>query len=60
MENRVIEDYIILESYYSKDLTKMVMTKIAEGYIPSGGISLSVDNNWNHNVAQAMIKYAVK
>jgi hypothetical protein len=60
MENREIKDYIILKSYSSLDLRKDVLDKIKEGYIPCGGVSLSVDNNWNHNLAQAMIKYAVK
>ena len=63
MENKKITDYIIVE-FDSKQLLQFeVLNKIKEGYIPLGGVSMSVDSGELSTFkyfAQAMVKYAEK
>ena len=63
MENKKITDYIIVE-FESKELLQFeVLNKIEEGYIPLGGVSMSVDSGELSTFkyfAQAMVKYAEK
>nr|WP_294928534.1 hypothetical protein [uncultured Flavobacterium sp.] len=63
MENKKITDYIIVE-FESKELLQFeVLNKIKEGYIPLGGVSMSVDSGERSTFkyfAQAMVKYAEK
>ena len=63
MENKKITDYIIVE-FESKQLLQLeVLNKIKEGYIPLGGVSMSVDSGERSTFkyfAQAMVKYAEK
>jgi len=63
MENKKITDYIIVE-FESKELLQFeVLNKIKEGYIPLGGVSMSVDSGKRSTFkyfAQAMVKYAEK
>ncbi|MBG6112213.1 hypothetical protein IWX84_003116 [Flavobacterium sp. CG_9.10] len=56
MENK-IEDYIILESQRNSGaLREMVLMKIKEGYVPLGGVAVSVSKEFNYY--QAMVKYS--
>jgi hypothetical protein len=55
MENKKIEDYIILTSNSRLDLKNDVLEKIKEGYVPCGGVSIT--DNYGITYAQAMIKY---
>lgn len=63
MEDKKITDYIIVE-FDSKQLLQFeVLNKIKEGYIPLGGVSMSVDSGERSTFkyfAQAMVKYAEK
>lgn len=63
MENKKITDYIIVE-FESKELLRFeVLNKIKEGYVPLGGVSMSVDSGELtvfKYFAQAMVKYAEK
>ena len=58
MENKKIEDYIILTNKYKSELRNDVLQKISEGYEPIGGVSISDDSECCF--AQAMIKYSIK
>jgi hypothetical protein len=56
MENK-IEDYIVLESQRSSNnLREEVLRKIKEGYVPLGGVAVSVSKEFNYY--QAMVKYS--
>lgn len=56
MENRIIEDYVILVNSGRLELRNEVLEKIKEGYIPCGGVSIAAD--YGKTYAQAMIKYS--
>lgn len=63
MENKKIVDYIIVEFESKEFLQFEVLKKIKEGYIPLGGVSMSVDSGELSTFkyfAQAMVKYAEK
>lgn len=63
MENKKITDYIIVEFDSKQLLQSEVLNKIKEGYIPLGGVSMSVDSGELSTFkyfAQAMVKYAEK
>ena len=63
MENNTIIDYIIITLEQKDFLERAVLSKIKEGYIPLGGVSMAVDSGEISTFkyfAQAMIKYSNK
>lgn len=63
MDNKKIIDYIIIEMESKQLLAFEVLNKIKEGYVPLGGVSLSVDSgelSEFKSFAQAMVKYSDK
>jgi|GEM_PF-2197183 len=58
MKDRKIVDYIIVTTQYADDLPALVKTKIYDGYIPLGNVSIMNDGGYFVSVFQAMVKYS--
>jgi hypothetical protein len=64
MENNKIEDYIIITNERKDFMAVLVLDKIKNGYVPLGGVSVTLDSidavGYRTYFAQAMVKYSDK
>ena len=56
MYNSYMNDYIILTHWDHNQLTSEVRSKLRNGYVPVGGVSVASPNPGQYIYAQAMMK----